>query len=162
AARPLALFMLLEWSECASCLPGTIWRSPMNYERMYELNEARNELVPVRSGRWYRRGPGIIVLSDAMSGGLCERCRSAVDTEFGQPERSEEELGWVLGKVGDYLFDRYGKPLLDRGADYVEGKLRPTSPVAQPALTGVATAARAAAAKVAANVAFQAKIPWMQ
>jgi peptidoglycan hydrolase-like protein with peptidoglycan-binding domain len=34
--------------------------------------------------------------------------------------------------------------------------------VVQPALSGVAAAARAAAAKTAANVAFQAKIPWIQ
>ena len=140
----------------------------MNLEGVHELSEADGKIAPTRSGRWYRRGPGIIVLSDAASGGLCESCGGAMEeTELGPRQLSEEELasaigGWALGKVGDYLFDRYGKPLLDRGADYVEGKLRPTPAVAQPARTGVAAAARAAASKAAANVAFQAKIPWIQ
>lgn len=101
--------------------------------------------------------------------------------EFEPTEVTEEEAQalaalaagagtWAAGKVGDYLFDRYAKPQLDKAADKVESWFAPDPPaVLKPGLEPVkrladraADAARQAAAGAAANAAFQVKIPWMQ
>jgi len=78
---------------------------------------------------------------------------------------SEDELGWILDKVGGTVYDRWAAPVVEKGMDIVEGWVG-VGKKPDEAKTGVGKAFKVAADKVVrqtrAQLEFAAKLPWVQ